>query len=130
MLSSGMLTPLFFIFPGNFTHSGEGRTCTMMEAKRTSCSGCYGRGCSMIIQFQLLACCINVVLEEPSSLKSQKACGPNALRYQCHLSAFDSECVTGLSKYIPVTIHINKVLKRAVQRRFLFLTLHSIHSIP
>jgi hypothetical protein len=24
MLSSGMITPLFFIFPGNFTHSAEG----------------------------------------------------------------------------------------------------------
>jgi hypothetical protein len=43
-----------------------------------------------------------------------------------HCSAFDSECVTGLSKYIPVTIYINKVLKRTVQRRLLFLTLHSI----
>jgi hypothetical protein len=42
----------------------------------------------------------------------------SALGYLCHhRSALDSECVTGLSKYIPATIYINKVLKLAVQRK-------------
>ena len=32
MLSSGMLTPPFFIFPGNFTHSCVNGTCRQFAA--------------------------------------------------------------------------------------------------